>query len=404
MQDAPRVAVVGAGIAGLTLAVKLAGTGTVCRIYERAPRLEEVGAGIQLAPNATRLLHRLGLGERLAAVAVRPAAIEMRRWDTGAVLNRTELGEQCRRMYGTPYYTVHRADLHRVLLDAVPHGTVLLNRECTAIEEEADGVRLRFADGSRAWADVVVGADGVRSFVRDLLVHDTPRYSGQVVYRGLVPAERLPHLVVEPKVGIWLGPGQHCVCYPIAAGRSISFVATTPADDWRLESWTEPGRVADLLDAYPGWDPQVRRILGAADAVSRWALHDRDPVPRWSTDRITLLGDAAHPMLPFGAQGANQAVEDAVVLGSCLGAVSPAAVPGALKRYEEARRPRTEQVHRTMRDNAKNHHFSDGPQQRDRDRAMADTWGLRGQRWLFGYDAETAVGQLTPVPGRGGTT
>ena len=195
----------------------------------------------------------------------------------------------------------------------------------------------------------------------------------------------------HPTVVIWLGPGRHCVCYPISRGTLVSFVATAPAGDWRGESWTAQARREELTDAYTGWHDEVRAVLGAADTVTRWALHDRDSVDRWSSDRVTLVGDAAHPMLPFGAQGANQAIEDAVALAACLRTANRDDVPAALKRYEEVRRPRTESVHRTMRDNARNHHYADGDEQRRRDREMDVNWGLRGQRWLYGYDAEEAV-------------
>lgn len=391
-RDTIEVAVVGAGIAGLTLAAALTRAGLRCRVYERTRQLGEVGAGIQLSPNATRLLLRLGLGPFLAGVAVRPAALEMRRWDTNDVLMRTALGAACEEMYGAPYYSVHRADLHRGLRRLLPPNVVELGRRCVGVEERDSGVVLRFDDGSTATTDVVAAADGIHSVVRRTLVGDEARFAGQTLYRGVVPAQRLAHLFTEPRIAIWLGPGQHFVCYPVSAGRLVSFVATTPATGWRTESWTTPGRVADALAAYTGWTDEVRGVLGAADTVTRWALHDRDSVGRWSTDRITLVGDAAHPMLPFGAQGANQAIEDAAALAVCLRAAGADDVPAALKRYEQTRRPRTEQVQRTMRENNRNHHLGSGDEQRRRDREMAGNWGLRAQSWLYRYDAEAAVG------------
>jgi salicylate hydroxylase len=389
--DRLRIAVVGAGIAGLTLAAALTRAGIRCTVFEQVPLLGEIGAGIQLSPNATRVLHRLGLAGQLDAVAVRPRSIEMRRWDNNDVLMRTGLGAECEAMYGAPYYTVHRADLHRSLLGLLPRDMIHLGQRCVGVEERADCVELHFEGGSTATADIVVAADGIHSVVREFLVADEPRFSGQTVYRGLVPADRLAHLLPEPKVVIWLGPGQHCVCYPISGGRLVSFAATTPAGVWRTESWFAQGRVGDLLSAYQGWNGDVRDVLAAADAVTRWALHDRDPVDRWSSERVTLVGDAAHPMLPFGAQGAAQAIEDAAALAACLSTVTPDRVFAALKQYAEIRKPRTETVHRTIRENARNHHFSDGDQQRRRDRAMDENWGLQGQEWLYGYDAERAV-------------
>jgi salicylate hydroxylase len=390
-KDGIRVAVVGAGIAGLTLAAALTGAGVRCRVYERAPRLGEVGAGIQLSPNATRLLHRLGAGAALEAVTVRPEAIEMHRWDSGALLMRTALGRACEDMYGAPYYCLHRADLHALLLAMLPEDVLRLDARCVAVTDRDGPAEIRFADGSVEHADVVVGADGIHSVIRQALVSDEPRFSGQAVYRGLIPADRLPHLLEEPKVLLWLGPGQHCVCYPISSGRTISFVATTPAGHWRTESWTEEGKLADVVEAYQGWHQEVQSLLWAATTVTRWALHDRPPIDRWSGRRMTIVGDAAHPMLPFGAQGANQAIEDAITLAACLRGVAGAGVREALRRYEEIRRPRTAYVQKTILDNARNHHFADGEEQRARDRSMDENWGLRSQEWLFGFEAEPEV-------------
>lgn len=392
-----RVAVVGAGIAGLTLAAALIEAGVQCRIYERAQELGEVGAGIQLSPNGTRLLERLGAAATLRERAVRPAAIEMRRWDSGGLLNRTALGQACEDMYQGPYYCLHRADLHAILVELLPGDVIKLGTRAASVTDaggaaEIGAAEIGFADGSVETADVVVGADGIRSVVRQALIDDEPRFSGQAVYRGLIPSGRLPSLLDEPRVQLWLGPGQHCVCYPVSAGQQISFVATTPAGDWRGESWTEEGSVADVIEAYQGWNPQVRSLLDAADRVTRWALHDRAPVSRWSGQRITIVGDAAHPMLPFGAQGANQAIEDAVTLAACLSGTTPAKAPAALRRYEEIRKPRTNHVQQAIAQNARNHHFADGAEQRARDQAMDENWGLTGQGWLFGYDALKEVG------------
>jgi salicylate hydroxylase len=294
-------------------------------------------------------------------------------------------------MYDAPYYCLHRADLHALLVALLPENVVRLGAHCTGVTDRDAEAELRFTDGSAESADVVVGADGIRSVVRQALVRDEPRFSGQAIYRGLIPADRLPRLLEEPKVLLWLGPGQHCVCYPVSSGRSISFVATTPAGSWRTESWTEGGRIADVLEAYQGWHEEVQALLHAATSVTRWALHDRAPIDCWSGRRITIVGDAAHPMLPFGAQGANQAIEDAVTLAACLRDAVRSGVPQALRRYEELRRPRTAYVQRAIQENARNHHFADGEEQRARDRSMDENWGLRGQGWLFGYEAEPAV-------------
>ncbi|KWX00479.1 salicylate 1-monooxygenase [Carbonactinospora thermoautotrophica] len=389
--DELHVAVVGAGIAGLTLAAALSRAGIRCQVFEQTRHLGEVGAGIQIAPNASRILHRLGLAPHLRRTAVRPAAIEMRRWDDNQLIMRTPLGEECERLYEAPYYTIHRADLHQGLLELLPEGIVHLGLRCVGVEEKPDEVVLHFEGGPTATADVVVGADGIHSVVRDALVADEPRFSGQIIYRGLIPADRVSFLPEEPRVVLWLGPEQHCVCYPVSSGRLVSFGATTPGSDWRVESWSAEGRVEDLVAAYTGWNDQITRLLHAPDAVRRWALHDRDAVEWWSRGRITIIGDAAHPMLPFMAQGANQAIEDAAVLAACLRGVTSDGVAAALQRYAEIRKPRTAEIQRISRENNRTLHLPDGDRQQQRDQALRGNSGLRDQEWLYGYDAESAV-------------
>jgi salicylate hydroxylase len=384
----PRIAIVGAGIAGLTTAAAMSRAGLACQVFEQAAELTEVGAGLQLAPNAVRLLRRLGLGRQLDQVAVRPESIEMRRWRDGQLIMRTPLGAECEHRFGAPYLTVHRAHLHQCLRDLLAADVVRLGRRCGGVAESPDAVELTFDGGHTVRADVVAGADGIHSIVRARLVDDRPLFSGQTIYRGLVPAARLPRLASDPRVRLWLGPEQHCVSYPVAGGEWISFGATTPADDGRIESWSATGRVADMIAAYEGWHPEVLELLSAADSVRRWALHDRDAIVRWSTARLTLVGDAAHPMLPFLAQGANQAIEDSVVLAECLRDAAPDSVAGALRRYEALRAPRTAEVQQRSRGNTRALHLADGGAQRDRDAALRDGSGLSTQDWLYGYDAE----------------
>jgi salicylate hydroxylase len=387
----PTVAVVGAGIGGLTLAAALARAGIHCEVFEQARCLAEVGAGIQVAPNAVRLLHRLGLERQLHAQAVRPRAIELRRWDNDRLLTRTALGDECEALFGAPYYTVHRADLQHALAGRLVDNVLHLGRRLTGVEERPGRAVLRFDDGSTYSADVVVGADGIHSVVREALAADAPVFSGQTIYRGLVPGERVPDLVRDPRVRVWLGPGQHCVCYAVSGGGAVSFGATTPSAAWSAESWSATGDVAELATAYAGWNDTVAKLIGAAGTVRRWALHDREALARWSSERVTLLGDAAHPMLPFLAQGANQAIEDAMALAACLAAVGPAQVPHALQRYEALRAPRAALVQQRSRDNTRTLHLTDGPGQARRDAAMSESAALRDQAWLYGHDAELAA-------------
>lgn len=388
--------VVGAGIGGLTAALALRAAGLDVVVYEQADALREVGAGIQLAPNATRLLHRLGLADALARVGVRPDAIEHKRWQDGRVLLRQPLGETCERTFGAPYYHLYRPDLLAVLAEALPADVIRLGHRCIGLAQDATGVELTFDNGAVARAPVVVGADGIHSTVRALVIGpDAPRFSGSIAYRGLVPAERLAHLRLPRCSNGWLGPERHFVHYYVGEGaRLLNFVAIAPAGDWRVESWSATGEVADALAEFEGWHPTVRAIIGAADRVHRWALYDREPLDTWGAGRVTLLGDAAHAMLPFMAQGACQAVEDAVVLAGCLAGAAPGTVPEALRRYETIRKPRVWEVQRASWRNATIYHLRDGEQQRERDAAWAAS-AARGpyaeRGWLFAYDAASAA-------------
>jgi len=390
-----RALVVGAGIGGLAAALTLRRAGLEVAVREQAPALREVGAGIQLAPNATRILERLGLRPALARVGVRPQTIEHRRWQDGRVLFRQPLGEACEREFGAPYYHVYRPDLLDVLAAAVGPGTVGLGRRCVAVVERADEVEVTFEDGASEHADVVIGADGLHSTLRAaLLGPESPWFSGSIAYRGLVPAERVAHLGLERIANSWLGPGRHFVHYWVAGGRSLNFVAVVPARDWRVESWSATGEVADALAEFAGWHPTVPAIIGAAERTHRWGLYDREPLTTWSVGRVTLLGDAAHAMLPFMAQGACQAIEDAAVLARCLADAAPATVADGLRRYEKIRQPRVWQVQRASRDNVVTYHLPDGDAQRARDARYAalmaeSPWAARG--WLFAYDADAAA-------------
>jgi salicylate hydroxylase len=383
------VAIVGGGIGGLAAALALLRAGLDPTVYEQAPALGEVGAGIQLAPNCTRILRRLGLLPAIERVAVRPVAFEFRRWDDGRVLSRTPLGDAVEATFGAPYYHVHRADLIEVLAAALPPDRLHVGRRCVAVAEEGNRAELRFADGSTVEADLAVGADGIHSEVRrSLLGPEAPRFTGNVAYRGLVPAERVAHLGLERTITSRLGPGAHLVHYFVSAGRWLNVVCAVEEASWTRESWTDRGDVGALRAAYAGWDPAVGGILDALEVTLKWALFDRPPLPRWSVGRVTLLGDACHPMLPYMAQGAAQAIEDAGALAACL-AADPDDPPAALRRYETLRLPRASVVQAMARGNAARFHLPDGPEQRARDAAMASSFGLSPEvGWLYGHDAE----------------
>ena len=389
-----RVIVIGAGIGGLAAAAALRDIGVDVRVYEQAPALREVGAGIQLSPNATRILHRLGLERPLRRIGVRPEATEHRRWADGRVLLRQPLGDLCEHTFGAPYYHLYRPDLLEVLAGALPPGLVHLDHRCTDIAQTPERVTVTFASGATASGDVVIGADGIHSTVRALIAEpEAPRFSGSIAYRGLVPAERLTHLRLPLTSTAWLGPGRHFVHYFVAAARLVNFVAIVPGGDWRVESWSATGDVADALAEFEAWHPQVRAIIAAAERTHRWGLYDREPLKTWAVGRVALVGDAAHAMLPFLAQGACQAIEDAAVLARALASATVDAVPEALHAYAAARQPRVWQVQRASRENATTYHLPDGEAQRDRDAQYAATaahgpYAARG--WLFAHDPDAA--------------
>jgi salicylate hydroxylase len=306
------------------------------------------------------------------------------------VLGTTVLGETCLERYGAPYYTAHRADLHRCLLDLLPADAVVLGRRAVGVRETPDGAEVRFTDGTTVTADLVIGADGIRSVVRQLFADDHPRFSGQAIYRGLIPAGRVPHLVAEPKVILWTGPGRHCVAYPVSGGELLNFVATTPRESASAESWITPGRMSDLLAGYTGWHDDIQTLLSNVETANQWALHDREPLNKWSGNRVTLVGDAAHPMLPFAAQGANQAIEDAFVLAECLRETKKDTIPTALQRYESLRQPRTTEVQNHSRTNERQFHLTD--EERNPNDGKES---LHALATLFDYDAEAQAKQPT---------
>jgi salicylate hydroxylase len=364
-----RIAVVGAGIGGLTTALALAAEGLRCTVFERAGALPETGGGIQLSPNATRVLHRLGLGPALDAVALRPVARELRRWADGAVLGRVELGVAAERRYGAPYYALRRVDLVRVLHDALHarRGPDAVRFGLRCVDVLSPDGELRFADGSGHPAGVVIGADGLHSIVRAGIAADEVRFSGHTAYRAVIPAGLVPWMCGPPRVTVWLGPGRHCVCYPVPGG--LNLVAVVPG--------SEP--VPDLLDAFAGWHDDVRALIGAAatsGSLVHHGLFDRPALPHWYRGRVAVIGDAAHPMLPFIAQGAAQAIEDAAAIAAGL------RTTGGVAGFETVRRPRVERVGAAVHAGARDHHLPDGAGQRRRDDRIAAS-GLPEQDWLY---------------------
>lgn len=387
------IAIIGGGIGGLAAAMSLLRAGFDVHVYEQASVLREVGAGVQISPNAARILHRLGLADALAKHGVRPLAWHQRRWDDGRTLLRTPLGDEVVAAFGFPHYQCHRADVLAMLAAALPAERLHLGHRLTGFSDDGDHVTAQFENGASIVADMLVGADGIHSTVRRMLFGpEQPTFTGCYAYRGLVPAERLKHLDLEVTAQIWMGPGKHVVTYFVSAGRFLNFVANIERDSWTRESWSDRGDPADLRAAFAGWAPQLRAVFAEVEETFIWGLFDRAPLPHWSVGRVTLLGDACHPMLPYMAQGAAQALEDGAVLTACL--TKDADVPAALRRYEQMRLPRASRVQAAARGNKTRYHLPDGPEQVARDAAMASgatDWSFKAIEWLYGHDAAAEV-------------
>ena len=383
-----KVAVIGGGIGGLSAAVGLRQKGFEVDVYEQAPELTEVGGGINMGPNAVRVLYRLGLREGLEREGVRPIGSHQRRWQDGRTLQRAALNPLCEHLYGAPHITIHRADLLAVIAAGFPAERVHLGHRLVGLADRGDTIEAWLDNGARIRADVLVGADGIHSAVRAALFgEEEPQFAGCVAYRGLVPVERIADLGLERGSQSWVGPGAHLVHYFVSRGQFLNFVGWTEHDTWNREDWTDRATIERALTAFEGWHPQVRRIIAAAETCFIWALFDRDPLPRWSVGRTTLLGDACHPMYPFMGQGAAQAIEDGAALAACLaaGLDDPAA---ALLRYERLRLPRVTQLQQMSRANKYRFHMPDGPEQeaRDAEWARAADRSPEALRWLFDHD------------------
>ncbi|MGW2049930.1 FAD-dependent monooxygenase [Streptomyces sp. NPDC001858] len=386
----PRIAVLGGGVGGLATAGFLRRAGLPCTVYEQAPRRTDVGAGVVVAPNAARQLRRLKVLDVFRERAVRlDTGWEFRRWQDGTVLSSEDLSAACERLYGEHTYTVHRADLLTALMSSVPDDSIRHGHACIGLDHAGDALRLRFTHGRQAEADVVIGADGVHSVVRGTLFGASPAtYSGLCAFRALVPAERAPRFAHRPAQTLWIGPDHHLVHYPVSAGALVNLVAVAPAGDFTVESWAATATVAEFRAEFDGWDRRLTDLISAAGTPGRWALLDRALLPRWSEGGVTLLGDAAHPMFPFLAQGAAQAIEDAAVLARCLaaGIDDP---PAALRSYEQLRLPRTTRLQSASRDRAHTNHLPDGTEQQARDKAFARQDPLVANGWIYAYDPDT---------------
>jgi 2-polyprenyl-6-methoxyphenol hydroxylase-like FAD-dependent oxidoreductase len=400
MTEVRTIAIVGGGLGGLTAAIALRQRGFGVTVYEQADQLGEIGAGIQLSPNAMRVLIALGLDQAFEAIAFEPNRHVVRNWKSGAVVSATQMKAVFRTQYRAGYFGAHRADLHAVLQQALPMDCVRLSARCTGVTQAGDGATLTFANGGTASADIVIGADGIRSAVRESLYGaDAPRFTGHIVWRGLVPTDALPKGLIEPDMTAWLGPNGTMVHYYVRRGALVNWIAHFETD-WREESWSVESDWREAAEAFAGWHPTLAELFSRTERCYKWALYDRDPLPRWTSGRVTLLGDAAHPMLPYLAQGAAQSVEDGYVLADML-AQHREDAPAALQAYETARRPRTSRIQLHARERGKINNSTSAFQRFKRDlgyrikkliRPKEHTYSIE---WIYGHDVTAARGEAS---------
>ncbi|MEA2873792.1 MAG: hypothetical protein QOH67_3768 [Hyphomicrobiales bacterium] len=347
-QSRPQVAIVGGGIGGLFAANALVAHGVGVSVYEQAPALGEIGAGVFLTPNSVRHLQRVGLEPAVEKFGARVGPQSRYFRHDGAPIAPVQVTDSSG---WNATFGMHRADLVTLLADALPKGVVKCGHHCIGVTQTGGTARVSFADGATADADVVIAADGIHSELRPFVFPPSrPVFSGGIAYRGLVPHERVPHWPTD-RWQMWLGTGKHFLAFPVRAGTIINYVGFVPADEEMKESWSAPGDPDVLRSEFAGWDPRIGSLLGEVRTTFRWALYDREPLPTWTNERLTLLGDAAHPMLPHLGQGANQSIEDGIALATILARADASTVPAALLAYEGLRRERVAQVQRGAREN-----------------------------------------------------
>ena len=347
--------VVGAGIGGLTAARALAQRGWDVTVAERAPQLTEVGAGIQISPNSVKVLRALGVYEQLAATASFPEALEMRHGRTGRRIFRVDLADTAEARWGAPYLNMARFDVIAALAPPTQGITLRTSATVERYRQDRQSVTVTLDSGEELSADVLIGADGIHSVVRtQMLGSDAPRFTGNVAWRMLVPVERLGDHTPPPTACVWVGGARHAVTFLVRGGTYANLVAVVERSSWSGESWTEQGTRQDALEDFHGWHPTITTLIDQADAHYRWALFDRAPLPRWTDGPVALLGDACHPMLPFQAQGASMAIEDAWTLADQLDVHSDSRQ--ALLAYTRARVGRTSRVQAESTNNAGRFH------------------------------------------------
>lgn len=395
MKKVMRVGIVGAGIGGVALAKALQQRGIEAHLFERAAKFGEIGAGVQMTPNAAKVIEALGGGAALQRIGFLPEAMVGRNWNDARELFHTPLREVCPQRFGADFWHVHRADLHALLCEGLASERVRFNVSCTGVTQDGDQAVAHFSDGTRFEADLIVGADGIHSAVRDAIWGKTEsKFTGHMCWRALVPVEQHPLPFVSPDASFWMGPKAHIVTYYVKGGAAVNIVAVNESPDWVAESWTEPSTREELLAAFDGWHENIIELFQRTDRqqIFKWGLFDRDPMDRWSQGQVTLLGDAAHPMLPFLSQGAAMAIEDAYVLAAAL-AHFDGDLALALPAYEAERRPRTARVQLEARERGRTYHIANVEEQRQRDLAFQQAQakdpnavGIKAE-WVYEYDA-----------------
>ncbi|MBY0147519.1 FAD-dependent monooxygenase [Neobacillus niacini] len=389
------VGIVGGGIGGIALARALRQRGISFQLFEQASEFREVGAGIQMTPNAVKVLNSLGLDNEIDRVGFLPEAMVGRGWETGEELFRTPLKGTFDRLFGAAYYHLHRADLHSILAEELPEECITYNVKCVDVIQKGEKAVAVFDNGEEFEADLIVGADGIRSAVRGALWgNDDPTFTGHMCWRALVPVDKHPLPFVQPAASFWFGPKAHVVTYYVKGGKAVNIVACKETNEWVKESWTEPSSTKELLEAYDGWHSDLISLFERTDnsQVFKWGLYDRDPMEKWSKGNATLLGDAAHPMLPYLSQGAAMAIEDAYVLSEALDHFE-GDVAMALEAYEKERRNRTRDVQLQARERGRTYHLDSPEEQRKRDLELRERQtqnpnavGISAE-WVYEYDA-----------------
>jgi salicylate hydroxylase len=396
MPRAPRIAIIGGGIGGLAAALALERCGAQPIVCEQSPALSEIGAGLNLTPNAVKALRALGVEHAVNAIAAGSEFLNIRSWKSGRYISRMRRGDFKQR-FDAPNLSVHRADLLAVLAGALKRTDLRVDKCAVAVETRNGAAAARFADGSEIEADLVVGADGIHSVVRRCLFGaDAPRFTGCICWRGMAETGAVPRDIAVTDGALWMGPHGHVVHYPVRRGELLNIVAHFDSDGWTEESWTRECDVSELMTTYAGWNAALTRLYPCSPRWYKWALYDRDPLPRWSAGRATLLGDSAHAMLPYLGQGAAMALEDACVLATAI-AREGGDLDAALLSYERIRVPRATAAVLGSRARAKENHLASpwARLKRDFKFALRERFGGgAGKRdttafqvgWLYEYD------------------